>query len=142
MTSRRLGGLAIGMAVVSWAGLGYVVLTQSPSTVTKALFFPLIFLAIASAVIPCLAWLHERLGHEDEPAAVLRQGAWAGLYVSLVAGLQMARLLDAIVAVVMAAIFVLLEVFLLQRPERVYRIWYSSTTRRREDRSGKPSSKR
>jgi len=142
MTSRRLGGLSIGVAVASWAGLGYMVMTQSPSTVTKALFFPLLFLAVASVVIPCLAWLYGRMGHEDEPAAVLRQGGWAGLYVSLVAGLQMARLLDAIVAVVMAAIFVLLEVFLLQRPERVYRIWYNSTARRRESRTEGSNRKR
>jgi hypothetical protein len=110
--------------------------------VTKALFFPLLFLAIASVVMPCLAWLYERLGHEDEPVVVLRQSVWSGLYVSLVAGLQMVRLLDTIVAVVMAAILVLLEIFLLQRPERVYRIWYKSASRRHDGRSGKPSGKR
>ncbi len=137
VTSRQLGGLAIGIALLSCGGLGYVILTQSPSPLTKALFFPLLFLAVASVIIPCLVWLRRRLGQEDEPGVVLRQGAWAGLYVSLCAGLQLARLLDAIVALVLAAIFVLLEMFLLQRPERIRRLWYDRTARSRKSRSGK-----
>jgi hypothetical protein len=129
VTSRQLGGLAIGIALLSCGGLGYVILTQSPTSLTKALFFPLLFLAVASVIIPCLVWLRRRLGQEDEPGVVLRQGAWAGLYVSLCAGLQVARLLDAIVALVLAAIF--------QRPERIRRLWYNRTARSHKSRSGK-----
>ena len=78
----------------------------------------------------------------DEPAVVLRQGAWGGLYASLCAGLQLARLLNTMTALAMAAIFLLMEVFLLQRPERIYRVWYNSTTRRRESRKEERGKKR
>ena len=137
MTSKRLNDLALGVGLLSWIGLGYVVLTQSPSTLTKALLFPLLFLAAASVATPCLIWLRRRWDKEEEAGVVLRQGAWFGLYVSLCAGLQMARVLDATVALVLGAIFILLELFLLQRPERLHELWY-----RRVKRKHKSSRKR
>ena len=131
MTSKQLNGLALGVGLLSWTGLGYVVLTQSPSALTKALLFPLLFLAAASVATPCLIWLRRRLGKkEEEPEVVLRQGAWFGLYVSLCAGLQMARVLDATVALTLGAVLILLELFLLQRPERLYELWYRRTRRK------------
>lgn len=137
VTSRQLSGLALGMALLSWTGLGYVVLTQSPSSLTKALFFPLLFLAVVSVATFCLAWLRRQLGKDDEPGVVLRQGIWAGLYVSLCAGLQLTRVLDPMVALVLAVFFVLLEVFLLQRPERWRQLWYKQTVKRRKRRRRK-----
>jgi uncharacterized membrane protein len=137
-----LGGLAVVITLLSWGGLGYLVLTQPPSALNKALFFPLLFLAVASFTIVGLASLRRRLGQEDEPGVVLRQGAWAGLFVILCAGLQMGRMLEPIVALVMAAIFVLMEMFLLQHPERIYRLWYRRTARRRDSRSGNQTRKR
>ena len=106
------------------------------------LLFPLIFLGVSSVAALCLSWLHHRLLQEAEATAVLREGGLVGLYVSLIAGLQMARMLDAIVGLVLAAIFVLFEVFLLQRPESVYRTWLRRTTRSRDSRLKKQASKR
>jgi hypothetical protein len=140
--SRRLGGLGVVVALLSWGGLGYLVLTQPPSALTKAMFFPLLFLAVTSTAVAGLARLRGRLGNEDEPGVVLRQGAWAGLFVILCAGLQMGRMLEPIVALVMAAILVLMEMFLLQHPERMYRLWYRRTARRRDSRSGDRARKR
>lgn len=137
MTSRQLSWLMLGMALLSWAGLGYVILTQSPSALTEALFFPLLFLAVASVTVPGLAWLRGRLGQEDEPAVVLRQGVWFGLGASICAGLQLVRMLDAAIVMVLAAFFALLEIFLLQRPERWQGLWYKQTMRRRSSRSKK-----
>ncbi|MDH7487043.1 MAG: hypothetical protein QHJ81_12295 [Anaerolineae bacterium] len=134
MTSRQLSGLMLGIALLSWGGLGYVVLTQSPSALTEALFFPLLFLAVASVTVPGLAWLRHRLGKEDEPGVVLRQGIWFGLAASICAGLQLARMLDAAIVAVVVAFFALLEVFLLERPERWRSLWYEQIIRRRDSR--------
>jgi len=114
-----------------------MILTQSPSPLTKMLFFPLLFLAVTSIAVPCLAWLRYRLRQEDEPGVVLRQGIWAGLYASLCAGLQLVRMLDVLVAGVLAAIFVLLEIFLLRRPVRLYQLWYKQAMRRRKSSKGR-----
>jgi len=136
VTSRQLSWLMLGMTLVSWAGLGCVILTQSPSALTEALFFPLLFLAVASLTVPGLTWLRSRLGKEDEPGVVLRQGVWFGLGASICAGLQLARMLDVAIVAVLAAFFALLEFFLLERPERWQSIWYKQTMRRRDSRSG------
>lgn len=142
MTLRRLRNLAIITTLMSLAGLGYVVMTQAPTILTTALFFPLVFLVVSSTMVLIGAWLRLRIGVDEESGVILRQGAWAGLYASLCAVLQLAQMLDAVVAVVLAAIFVLLELFLLQRPERIRRVWYRRTTRQRDSRSADASKKR
>jgi len=142
VSSRQLGVLAVVVAILSWAGLGYVIATQPPTALTAGLVFPLLFLAVGSVATLPLSWLRRRLVQEAEATVVLREGGLAGLYVTLIAGLQLARMLDAIVGLVLAAIFVLFEAFLLQRPESVYRTWLRRTTRSRDSRRKKQSKKR
>ncbi|HUW10859.1 MAG TPA: hypothetical protein VM537_14095 [Anaerolineae bacterium] len=142
MSSRQLGFLAVVVAILSWAGLGYVIATQAPTALTAVLLFPMLFLGVSSVATLCLSWLRRRLLQEAEATVVLREGGLVGLCVSLIAGLQMARMLDAIVGLVLAAIFVLFEVFLLQRPESVYRTWLRRTTRSRDSRRKSQSEKR
>jgi len=142
VSSRQLGVLAVVVALLSWAGLGYVIATQPPTALTAGLVFPLLFLAVGSVATLPLSWLRRRLVQEAEATVVLREGGLAGLYVTLIAGLQLARMLDAIVGLVLAAIFVLFEAFLLQRPESVYRTWLRRTTRSRDGRRKKQSKKR
>ena len=142
MSSRQLGLLAVVVGILSWAGLGYVIATQPPTVLTAVLLFPLLFLGISSVATLSLSWLRHRLVQEAEATVVLREGGLVGLYMSLIAGLQMARMLDVIVGLVLAAIFVLFEVFLLQRPESVYRTWLRRTTRSRDSRQETQSKKR
>jgi len=129
--SRLLTILALVVAAASWGGLGYLVMTQAPAFLTKLVLFPLLFLAAASLSVPGLAWLRRRIAHVQEPGVVLREAAWVGLYACLVAALQLGRMLNAAVALVLAAIFILLEMFMLQRPERIRRVWYEGATERR-----------
>jgi hypothetical protein len=142
VSTRLVKVLAFVVGVLSWAGLGYVVYTLAPTTLTVALVFPLFFLAVSSLATILLCWVRQRLVEEVQPIVVLREGGLVGLYVSLIAGLQMARMLDVIVGLVLAAIFILFEVFLLQRPESVYRTWLRRTTRSRESRRKTQSKKR
>jgi len=129
--SRLLTVLTLVVAAAGWGGLGYLVMTQPPTFMTKLLLFPLLFLAAASLAVPGLAWLRRKMAHVQEPGVVLREAAWVGLYACLVAALQLGRMLNTAVALVLAAIFILLEMFMLQRPERMRRVWYEGATERR-----------
>jgi hypothetical protein len=100
----------------------------------QVLFFPLLFVAVTSVAVPTIGWLRTRTRYGGEPGVTLREATWLGLYVSFCALLQAVRMLDLVVALVLAAILILLELFLLQRPERIRKQWYDTTTRNREDR--------
>lgn len=131
MKSRLLTILTLVVGAAGWGGLGYLVMTQPPTFLTKLALFPLLFLAAASLSVPGLAWLRRRIAHVQEPGVVLREAAWVGLYACLVAAMQLGRMLNTAVALVLAAIFILLEMFMLQRPERIRRVWYEGAAERR-----------
>jgi hypothetical protein len=128
--SRLLTVLVLVVGAGSCGGLGYLVVTQPPTFWTKLLLFPLLFLAAASLAVPGLAWLRRKIAHVQEPGVVLRESAWVGLYACFVAALQLGRMLNTAVALVLAAIFILLEMFMLQRPERIRRVWYEGAAER------------
>lgn len=142
MSSRQLRVLTVVVGILSWAGLGYLIATQTPTVLAAVVLFLLLFLAIGSTATLFLMWIRRRLLNEAEPAVVLREGGLLGLYVTLVAGLQMARMLDVMVGLVLAAIFVMFEIFLLQRPESVYRTWLRRATRSRDSRRKTQNRKR
>ena len=132
--SKQLSVVSGFAAVASWLALAYMVLTQRPSLLMQVLFFPLLFVAVTSVAVPTIGWLRTRTRYGGEPGVTLREATWLGFYVSFCALLQAVRMLDLVVALVLAAILVLLELFLLQRPERIRKQWYDTTTRNREDR--------
>ena len=102
----------------AWVGL-WGLLQLSVNAVTKSLFFVLLFLAIASTTLPPLAYLNARFGKFRTSQAYrvrfLRQSIWFGLLVTGLAWLQMQRALSTTLAVILMAVFVLIETFLITR---------------------------
>ncbi len=83
------------------------------------LFLTLIFIEITSLTIPITTYLNYRFARPTWGATdrfrVLRQGVWVGGFVTLSAYLQLTRVLNWTVAIVLLTIFVLLELFILNR---------------------------
>ncbi len=117
-TNKRWMLYAILVALLSWAGWWSVV--QLPiNDLTKALFFALLFIAIGSTLMPAIAYLNARFGrfHDRRTFAVrfVRQSLMVGGFVVVVAWLQMQRVLSPTLALIVMAVLVLTETFLVTR---------------------------
>ena len=116
--SKRWMLYALSTAALSWAGLWGVV--QLPITnASKTVFFGLLFAAIASTAMPAIAYLNIRFGGCRNQRAYrvrfVRQSVWLGLIVVIAGWLQMRRLLDVTLALILVAVFGLTETFLIMR---------------------------
>ncbi|MDX1524156.1 MAG: hypothetical protein R3264_21175, partial [Anaerolineae bacterium] len=82
-------------------------------------FFAFMFLGVSSGTVPMTMYLNQRFSKpnwlERDKMRLLRQGAWVGGYLVLVAYLQLIRSLNITVAAVLAGVFILIETFLLTR---------------------------
>lgn len=116
---------AIGMMVVGWGGLYWLirVTNQLPRVGPLWLFFVLLFIAVAGTVLPIARAVNNRLTPMRRalpPSGVLvRQSIWIGLYVVTCAWLQIPRVLSAPIALMLALALIVVEVFLRTR-EIVY----------------------
>ena len=85
----------------------------------QMLFLLFLFVGISAAFIPALAYLNYRFAAPDwlqqDRLRLLRQGAWFGLYGLVLAYLQLSRALTVTIAVVLSAVFILIELFILTR---------------------------
>lgn len=118
-----LVALTVLAALVSWAGLWYLVNNTSPEPLFP-LFLVLLFVAVSSISLPVVAYLNRRFSDPTEYRTdyklLLRQSGWLGLFVVLCAWLQSPpiRILNGMVAVIIFSIFALVEAFLLTRRKR------------------------
>jgi hypothetical protein len=108
----------IFVAVVAWIGWWSIV--QLPiNDLTTVLFFGLLFIAIASTLMPALAYLNARFGRFHDARIYrlrfVRQSVFIGILVILLAWLQMQRVLSSTLAMILMAVFVLTETFLVTR---------------------------
>jgi hypothetical protein len=105
-------------ALVSWAGWWAVI--QLPiNAVTKTAFLALLFVAVALTLVPAVAYLNARFGHLlDERVyriRFVRQSLLGAAFVVVAAWLQMQRVLSVTLALILMAVFVLTETFLITR---------------------------
>jgi predicted neutral ceramidase superfamily lipid hydrolase len=105
-------------ALVSWAGWWSVV--QLPiNDLTKTLFFVLLFAAIGSSLMPAIAYLNARFGRFRNErtyyARFVRQSILASAFAIAIAWLQMRHVLSSTLALILLAVFVLTETFLITR---------------------------
>jgi len=106
------------VALLAWLGLWGVI--QLPVTgPTRTLFFALLFCAITSTAMPPVAYLNARFGRcrhwRTFLARFVRQSIWLGLLIVVLGWLQMRRILTMVLAMILIAVFVLTETFLLTR---------------------------
>lgn len=106
-------GLAMLLAALGWVGVIYLVSQVHPST-----WWAVAALLAAWAVVltgtacPVLLALHRRFLGEPTAWTVWRQSAWIGLFGLLAAWLQLNRVLNLSVAVILAGVFVVIELIL------------------------------
>jgi hypothetical protein len=121
MPSDHVGVLvaAVLMIGVGWAGLAYLITTQTPRIGAELwLFFILLHLAVTGTVLPVIRYLNVSLfaGRGIPPGGVIvRQSVWVGLYVVICAWLQILRALSVPIMFFLASVFLVLEVFLRMR---------------------------
>jgi hypothetical protein len=115
---RRWITYAVLIATLSWLGLWGV--TRFPvSDAALVVFFVLLFVAIASTVMPAVAYLNARFGKVESQriyrARFVRQSIWLGIFVVIVGWLQTRRMLTATLALILMAVLALTEMFLITR---------------------------
>jgi hypothetical protein len=118
MRDRLITIAAILLAIVGWWGLyeltGKVGPEQSGS---QAFFFALLFLALTATLAPPAAYLNRRFAPQAvqrDPLRFLRHSAWAGLGLSSWVWLQAHRAFNLGFAVVIALMFVAIEVLIVR----------------------------
>ncbi len=116
--------IATVIAVGSLGGLYYLVTTVWPNPNTlfarpQLIFFGLLFLAFSTATVPLSAYFNHRFARPGwlarDKTRLVRQGAWMGLLVVLLAYFQLIRALNWTIGLVLAAVFILSEAFVITR---------------------------
>lgn len=110
---------AILLIILGWGGLLAVIEFTTPSGGTRWLFFFALILAVTGTVLPVIAFLNQRFKSRPPVSngVVMRQALWFGVYVATVAWLQIGRVLNPVIAVLLAAGLVIIE-WLLRMRER------------------------
>jgi hypothetical protein len=114
MSARGRSMSAALVALFGWGGLAYLVTRASPRPYTWLFFLALLLVTLTFTAFLPLQYLHLRLSRST-PGRALRQSFWLALFVVLCAWLQMRRVLDWAVALLLAAVFGLIESYLLSR---------------------------
>jgi len=107
-----LGGAL--MAIGGWAGIWLLVTSTLPTAFPRWLFFICLYLAVTGTTLPFVRFLNVRFsGPNGVPGGViLRQSIWLGLFVVACAWLQIPRVLNPVIAGVLAISLAVIEFFL------------------------------
>ena len=111
--------LSIMLTVIGWGGLLIVIRSTVPTLGPRWFFFFLGVLALTGPALPIVYFLNRRFPSKPpvEDMVILRQSLWVGVFGSTVAWLQLGRVLTTGMALLLAAVFILIE-FLLRLFER------------------------
>jgi hypothetical protein len=110
---------AIILFVLGWGGLIALIITTLPTVGPRWLFFFLCVLAITGTMLPIIAFLNRRFPSTPAPTAivVVRQSLWFAIYGATLIWLQMGRVLNPALAILLAIGLGLIE-FLLRLSEK------------------------
>ncbi|HEX2619857.1 MAG TPA: hypothetical protein VHL11_06915 [Phototrophicaceae bacterium] len=111
---------AVVMILFGWGGLYWLVTTQIPRIGGQLwIFFVLLHIAITGTAIPMVRYLNVRFTPINAPlppgGIIVRQSVWIGLYAVICAWMQIPRVLTPLVALLLALVFIVIEVFLRMR---------------------------
>jgi hypothetical protein len=110
---------SIFLFIIGWGGVIALVVTSLPTVGPRWLFFFLCVLAITGTMLPITAFLNRRFPSTPPPTyfVVVRQALWFAVYVSTLIWLQMGRVLNLALAILLAIGLGLIE-FLLRISEK------------------------
>ena len=116
--------LSIPSAGLSFFGL-YLIYTRiepNPNVILagpQLLFLLFMFLGLGAGAVPVTAYMNYRFAKsgwiERDKTRLLREGVWVGLLGVLLAYLQLIRALNWTIGLVLASVFILIELFFLTR---------------------------
>lgn len=110
---------SIFLFIIGWGGLAALIITTLPTVGPRWLFFFLCVVAITGTMMPITAFLNRRFPSTPPPTnlVVVRQALWFAVYISTLIWLQMGRVLNPALAVLLALGLGLIE-FLLRLSEK------------------------
>ena len=110
---------ALFLFIIGWGGLIALIITSLPTVGPRWLFFFLCVLAITGTILPITAFLNRRFPSTSPPTAlvVVRQALWFAVYGATLVWLQMGRVLNPALAILLAIGLGLIE-FLLRLSEK------------------------
>jgi hypothetical protein len=96
--------LSFFLTVLGLSGMYFLVQYTLPTVIPRWLFFFCFFITATGVVMPFAAFLNRRFTTipAATPAILLRQSLWAGIYASTLAWLQLGRVLNIAIAVLLA----------------------------------------
>jgi len=102
---------AIILGLVGWGGIVYIIFFTLPTVGPRWLFFFLAVLALTGTALPVVAFLNRRFPSTPPPTTtvILRQALWIGIYLPTLAWLQIGRVLNIALILLLALGFVLIE---------------------------------
>jgi hypothetical protein len=100
--------------VIGWGGLLFIILYTLPTIGPRWLFFFFVMLAIVGMVMPLIAYLHLRFPTKPPIGTnvVVRQSILVGVYFSILAWLQIGRVLTLGLALLVGVGLIFLELLL------------------------------
>jgi hypothetical protein len=126
---------AVLLAAIGWGGLAAVVIYSLPTIGPRWLFFCAGVLALSGTGMPVVYFLNRRFPSTPpvESEVILRQSLWVGIYGSLLAWLQLGRLLSPLLILILLGVFILIEGLL--------RMWERSRWKPKEEEKAPEESK-
>jgi hypothetical protein len=102
------------LILFGWGGLSILIPTTLPTLGPRWLLFFLLMSGVTGLALPVTYFLNRRF--VSKPAAdggiILRQAMWFGVYGCIIAWLQEGRVLNGILAIILALGFAIIEVLL------------------------------
>lgn len=103
--------LAIPLMLLGWGALAFLFLFTEPSGGTRWAMFFSGMLAVTGTVLPVVSFLNQRFPSIPPPsrAVIVRQAIWVGLYIPTLVWLQIGRVMNPSLALLLAVGFLLIE---------------------------------
>ncbi len=110
---------SIFLFIIGWGGLAVLSISTLPTVGPRWLFFFLCVVAVTGTMMPVTAFLNRRFPSTPPPTnmVIVRQALWFAVYISTLAWLQMGRVLNPALVILLAVGLGLIE-FLLRLSEK------------------------
>lgn len=105
---------AVILSILGWGGLFALVNFTIPTLGPRWLFFFLSVLALTGTSLPIIAFINRRFptSPPPSPGVILREAIWFGIYFPMLAWLQLGRVLNPALAILLASGLIAIEILL------------------------------
>ncbi len=102
------------LTLFGWIGLILVIILLLPTLGPRWLFYFFLILAISGSIMPVVYYLNKRFPSNPpaEKTVIIRQSIWFGAFAATITWLQMGRVLNTALGLILAGAFILIELLL------------------------------